>query len=126
MRSMPPVLFKASAKGRPGFAAACHPGQPLAHRVGDTGAHQPLADDEQRGDQQHRGIAEAGHRFLRRQHAAETEGDDHQQRRYIQSHAIAYEQDDGRQQQAEYEQGVSRRGLSASYSYFTVNMMCKV
>ncbi|MNC42914.1 hypothetical protein D3C75_917480 [compost metagenome] len=46
------------------FAVAGAIGHPFADAVGNAGAHQPFADHEQRGDQHHVGVAEAGQGFL--------------------------------------------------------------
>ena len=85
-----------------GFAAAGAGHQRVAQAVGDAGAHQAVADDEQRGDQHDAGVAEAGQGLFGAEHAAERQGHEGQQGDGVHAWAVAHEEGDDHQQQAEY------------------------
>ncbi|MDT4831317.1 hypothetical protein FQZ97_648260 [compost metagenome] len=79
--------------------------QPVAQPVGDTGAHQAVADHEQRGDQHHVGIGEAGQGFVDAEHAGQRQGDDHQQGDHVEARLVEGEhQHRGEQQGQDPEQ----------------------
>src|SRR5690606_19864929 len=78
--------------------------QPVAEAIGDTGAHQAIADNEQRGNQQDVGVAEAGQGAGQVEQAAEWQYQQHQQGDGVHARFVADKQYDGDQQQAEYGQ----------------------
>ncbi len=84
------------------FAAAGAGDQPVADLVGHPGTHQAFADHEQRGDQYHAGIAEAGQGFVEGKGSADAEGHDHQQGDHVQAQAVVDEEDDGGGEQADH------------------------
>ena len=66
----------------------------LAGPGGDAGPLQAGADDEQRRDEDHRGVAEAGERLVERKHARRVEGDGGAHRDDDDRQPVPDEQDD--------------------------------
>jgi phospholipase/lecithinase/hemolysin len=78
----------------------------LTETVCNAGGDQSFADDRHRGNQGHHWLAEACQRFLYRQHAAQIQRQNHEDRDHIGAHAPGREQHDGASQNGEYGQHV--------------------
>ena len=79
----------------PGLTGPGDARQPDADPHGHPGLHQTLADHEQCRDQDHHGIAEAGHRRGDGEDATQDQGDDHHQGHHIGPQPTAGKQPDG-------------------------------
>ncbi len=85
-----------------GLAAARHLHQRIPHLIGDTGAHQPIPDHEQGGNQNNVGIAETRQRLRQSESAAQHKEDDDQQGDHVHPDFIGHEEIDGTRQQREH------------------------
>ena len=92
------------------FAAARGAHQPVAQAVGDAGAYQAVADDEQCGDQHHARIAEAGQCLLHAEHTRSGAGRPWPAARPRPCAAVQHEQTDAAGQQGEDQKQIAVHG----------------
>ena len=86
---------------QPPFAARRAAQQEIADPIREPRAHEPFADDEERGDEHDIRIAESRERLRHRQHARERQRDHREQRDHIHARLVRDEQRDARPEQTE-------------------------
>ena len=99
---------------QPRLAPAGPHNQPVPDPLRDPGAHEAVADHEQRGDQHDVRVAEAGKRFAHRHDAGQRKRDQHDQRDGVEPRLVDREHDDRGRKQRENEDERGHEGGPAS------------